>query len=76
MPFEEVRDFFYDRNNYIGDLDVAAEQMFAESGLRAGGLDIQLSELMRDHFGITVVSMAPWPRPPSAVTTLTPRCCG
>ena len=55
MPFEEVRDFFYDRNNYIGDLDVAAEQMFAESGMRPGGLDIQLSELMRDRFGITVV---------------------
>ena len=55
MPFEEVRDFFYDRNNYIGDLDVAAEQMFAESGMRSGGLDIQLTELMRDRFAITVV---------------------
>ena len=55
MPFEEVRDFFYDRNNYIGDLDVAAEHMFAETGMRPGGLDIQLSELMRDRFGITVV---------------------
>jgi len=29
--------------------------MFAESGMRPGGLDIQLSELMRDRFGITVV---------------------
>ena len=55
MPFEEVRDFFYDRNNYIGELDVAAEQMFAESGLHPGELDIQLSELVRDRFGITVV---------------------
>jgi len=55
MPFEEVRDFFYDRNNYIGDLDVAAEQMFADSGMRVGGLDAQLSELMRERFGITVV---------------------
>jgi hypothetical protein len=55
MPFEEVRDFFYDRNNYIGDLDLAAEQMFAENGMRPGGLNIQLSELMRDRFGITVV---------------------
>ena len=55
MPFEEVRDFFYDRNNYIGDLDVAAEQLSAESGMRQGGLDIQLSELMRDRFGISVV---------------------
>jgi len=33
MPFEEVRDFFYDRNNYIGELDIAAEQMFTESGM-------------------------------------------
>ena len=55
MPFEEVRGFFYDRNNYIGDLGVAAEQMFAETGMRPGGLDIQLSELMRERFGITVV---------------------
>lgn len=55
MPFEEVRDFFYDRNNYIGDLDAAAEQMFAECGMRTGGLDIQLAELMRDRFGINVV---------------------
>ncbi len=55
MPFEEVRDFFYDRNNYIGDLDVAAEQMFAESGMRIGGLDIQLSDFMAERFGITVV---------------------
>jgi predicted transcriptional regulator/transcriptional regulator with XRE-family HTH domain len=55
MPFEEVRDFFYDRNNYIGDLDVAAEQMFNESGMRIGGLDIQLADLMAERFGITVV---------------------
>src|SRR3984893_1060645 len=44
MPLEEVRDFFYDRHNYIGDLDEAAEQMFTESGMRLGGLDIQLAE--------------------------------
>lgn len=55
MPFEEVRDFFYDRNNYIHDLDMAAERMFTESGMRTGGLDIQLAELMRDRFGISVV---------------------
>lgn len=56
MPFEEVRDFFYDRNNYIGDLDVAAEQMFAEFRMRTGGLDIQLSALMQEQFGITVIA--------------------
>ena len=27
MPFEEVRDFFYDHKNYIGELDVAPEEL-------------------------------------------------
>lgn len=55
MPFEEVRDFFYDRNNHIGELDAAAEQMFAEYGMRVGGLDLQLTDLMRERFGISVL---------------------
>jgi XRE family transcriptional regulator, fatty acid utilization regulator len=55
MPFEEVRDFFYDRNNYIGELDTAAEEMFAANGMKIGGLDIQLSALMRDQYGVSVV---------------------
>lgn len=55
MPFEEVRDFFYDRNNYIGDLDEAAERMFTENAMRLGGLDGQLADLMNDAFGVRVV---------------------
>src|SRR5271156_580328 len=55
MPFEEVRDFFYDRNNYIGELDTAAEEMFAENGMTIGGLDVQLGGLMRERYGVTVV---------------------
>jgi XRE family transcriptional regulator, fatty acid utilization regulator len=55
MPFEEVRDFFYDRNNYIGELDTAAEEMFIENGMTLGGLDIQLAALMRDRFGVSIV---------------------
>jgi hypothetical protein len=55
MPFEEVRDFFYDRNNYVGELDVAAEQMFIDGGMTVGGLDVQLTALMRDQFGVRVV---------------------
>lgn len=54
MPFEEVRDFFYDRNNYIGELDNAAEQLFIDSGMRFGGMDIQLSALMAEQLGVTV----------------------
>lgn len=55
MPFEEVRDFFYDRKNYIGELDIAAEQMFGRHGLHLGGLDAQLARLLGDNLGITVV---------------------
>ena len=55
MPFEEVRDFFYDRNNYIGELDTAAEEMFTENGMTLGGLDMQLAALMRERFGVSVV---------------------
>ncbi|MEE6137381.1 short-chain fatty acyl-CoA regulator family protein [Mycobacterium sp. 050128] len=55
MPFEEVRDFFYDRKNYIGDLDVAAEQLFDQNHLQTGGLDSQLAEFVRDQLGVTVV---------------------
>lgn len=49
-PFEEVRDFFYDRKNYVHTLDLAAEEMFAGLGLRVGGLDEQLATVLeRDH---------------------------
>ncbi|HTM84297.1 MAG TPA: ImmA/IrrE family metallo-endopeptidase, partial [Mycobacterium sp.] len=54
MPFEEVRDFFYDRSNYIGALDTAAEQLFTDNAMRIGGLDIQLAALLADRYGITV----------------------
>jgi predicted transcriptional regulator/DNA-binding XRE family transcriptional regulator len=55
MPFEEVRDFFYDRKNYIGELDVAAEELFNRNRLRIGGLDGQLTELLADKLGVAVV---------------------
>jgi predicted transcriptional regulator/DNA-binding XRE family transcriptional regulator len=55
MPFEEVRDFFYDRKNYIGELDVAAEALFDGNRLRIGGLDAQLAELLGDKLGVSVV---------------------
>jgi predicted transcriptional regulator/transcriptional regulator with XRE-family HTH domain len=55
MPFEEVRDFFYDRKNYIAELDLAAEELFAQNRLRVGGLDGQLAELLDDKLGVTVV---------------------
>src|SRR5690606_37672029 len=55
MPFEEVRDFFYDRKNYIAELDAAAEELFARHRLQPGGLDAQLTELLAREHGITVL---------------------
>lgn len=54
-PYEEVRDFFYDRRNHIPELDEAAENLFRTRGLTIGGLDLQLSTLLHDEHGITVV---------------------
>ncbi|MCC3323856.1 short-chain fatty acyl-CoA regulator family protein [Gordonia bronchialis] len=54
MPFEEVRDFFYDRKNYIDSLDEAAETLFDRHRLRIGGLDLQLADLLAEEFGISV----------------------
>lgn len=54
MPFEEVRDFFYDRRNYIDALDRAAEELFVGHQLHVGGLDAQLATLLADEFGIAV----------------------
>lgn len=55
MPFEEVRDFFYDRKNYIAELDRAAEDLFDKNRLRIGGLDGQLARLLADELGVTLV---------------------
>ncbi|OBF44613.1 Cro/Cl family transcriptional regulator [Mycolicibacterium peregrinum] len=55
MPFEEVRDFFYDRRNYIDALDRAAEDLFTRHRLQIGGLDRQLTDLLSTEFGISVI---------------------
>ncbi|NDK89929.1 DUF2083 domain-containing protein [Gordonia desulfuricans] len=66
MPFEEVRDFFYDRKNYVGELDEAAEDLFTTEGLTVGGLDLQLAELLSRRHGIRV-SITHEPDPIAAV---------
>lgn len=54
MPYEDVRDFFYDRRNHIAELDDAAEEMFVSRELSLGGLDLQLARLLRDEHSVTV----------------------
>ncbi|GAA1096359.1 short-chain fatty acyl-CoA regulator family protein [Tsukamurella spumae] len=53
-PYEDVRDFFYDRRNHVDSLDRAAEELFDGAGLTVGGLDLQLARLLRDEHGVTV----------------------
>lgn len=53
-PYEDVRDFFYDRRNHIPQLDDAAEHLFTSRRLTIGSLDRQLAALLRDEHGIDV----------------------
>ncbi|WP_330180365.1 short-chain fatty acyl-CoA regulator family protein [Nocardia sp. NBC_01503] len=54
-PYEDVRDYFYDRRNHIAELDTAAEELFARNGLTVGGLDLQLTRVLREQHDIAVV---------------------
>lgn len=55
MPFEEVRDFFYDRKNYVDAIDRAAEDLFESHGLRVGELDVQLIEVLSETHGVSAL---------------------
>ena len=55
LPYEEVRDFFHYKNNYIHGLDVAAETL--AEGLDLGGAntaEAALERRLRDGFGVRV----------------------
>lgn len=55
LPYEEVRDFFHYKNNYIHSLDIASEAL-AET-LRLGGPDLvegALERYLRDQLGVRV----------------------
>jgi XRE family transcriptional regulator, fatty acid utilization regulator len=52
LPYEEVRDFFHYKNNYIHSLDVAAEALAGEIG---GGGERALEAWLADRLGVRVV---------------------
>jgi predicted transcriptional regulator/transcriptional regulator with XRE-family HTH domain len=52
MPYEEVRDFFYDRHNHVSELDEAAEQLFIQARLEPGTLESGLVRLLQDRHHI------------------------
>lgn len=56
LPHEEVRDFFYERENYVAELDERAERMAGEMGLRRGEVHRALFERLTERHGLTVTT--------------------
>jgi len=54
FPYEDVRDFFYRRNNHIEALDHAAERLFESQGLRTDYLLTDLTDYLRKDLRIEV----------------------
>lgn len=52
-PHEEIREYFYQRNNYIAELDEAAERLAAVIGIRPGDMRPVLTQRLGVH-GIRV----------------------
>ncbi len=61
MAYEEVRDFFFARQNHITELDDAAEHCAREWGLLPGRADEALMRRLRDAHGVRVVDVADLP---------------
>jgi XRE family transcriptional regulator, fatty acid utilization regulator len=57
-PFEEVRDFFYAKHNYIAALDEAAERIVREDELPVGNMTGALIERLSSLHGIRVAFAA------------------
>jgi hypothetical protein len=56
VPYQEVRDFFHYRDNYVDELDVAAEEAAAGIGIAGdGNAMLAFEQALADRFGIEVV---------------------
>ena len=61
MAYEEVRDFFFARQNHIAELDDAAERCAADWGLQSGRADEALAQRLLAAHGVRVVDVADLP---------------
>jgi predicted transcriptional regulator len=60
LPYEEVRDFFHYRNNYVDELDRAAEALGEELGFGLGRDPVALLErALASRHGITTIHAPP-----------------
>ena len=58
LPYEEVRDYFHYKNNYIHSLDVAAEQLAQDFGITSGApVESLLEASLSARFGIHVAAV-------------------
>ncbi|MCX4986134.1 short-chain fatty acyl-CoA regulator family protein [Streptomyces sp. NBC_00572] len=57
-PHEEIREFFYRRQNYLHDTDLAAEELAHGIGIRPGEVVRALSGRLADRHGVRVVGDA------------------
>lgn len=55
MPHEEVRDYFYQRQNYLHDLDTAAEEMTQRLRMHRGDMLREIAQRLTNQHGIQVV---------------------
>lgn len=64
QPFEQVREFFYQRNNHVEPLDVAGERLHLDGVLRRRSIHADLTaHLMRHHaIAVTVGNTGQAPR--------------
>lgn len=55
MPFEEVRDFFYTRHNYIAELEEVAESIHGDPSFASGDIVERLSRRLGEKHGVRIV---------------------
>ncbi|WP_097946827.1 short-chain fatty acyl-CoA regulator family protein [Streptomyces sp. ms115] len=63
-PHEEIREFFYRRQNYLHEADLAAEELAAEIGVRPGEVVRALSERLTERHGIRLATASERPGGP------------
>ncbi|WNG93405.1 acetate metabolism transcriptional regulator RamB [Mycobacterium sp. ITM-2016-00318] len=56
MPHEEVRDYFYQRQNYLHELDTAAEDLTIDLRMHRGDLARDLSDRLKAVHGVRIVA--------------------
>jgi predicted transcriptional regulator/transcriptional regulator with XRE-family HTH domain len=56
MPHEEVRDYFYQRQNYLHELDTAAEDLTVRMRMQRANLSHELAERLTRVHGVRIVT--------------------